>query len=67
LEKNKLELIVRGNQLQEEGYGEVHDGKVATIFAASKYCGQCSNKGAVMTVNSKMERKYFVYEVSKTE
>ncbi|KAH0793509.1 serine/threonine-protein phosphatase 5 [Histomonas meleagridis] len=47
LEKNNLEILVRSHQVQEDGYGVMHNGKCITVFSAPNYIGQMGNKGAI--------------------
>jgi len=64
LAANKLDLIVRGNQLVMEGAQYDHDGKVLTVFSAGNYCESGKNKGAVVKINAKLEREIFAYEAT---
>jgi serine/threonine-protein phosphatase 5 len=48
---NKLELVIRSHQVQEEGYLEMHGGKCVTVFSAPNYCGQMGNKGAIVRLD----------------
>jgi len=64
LGENKLELIVRGNQMVMDGAQYDHDGKVLTVFSAGNYCESGKNKGAVVRINEKLEREIFSYEAT---
>lgn len=48
LNKHKLKVMIRSHQCKEEGYDTMHEGNCLTIFSASNYYDQDSNKGAVM-------------------
>ena len=47
---NKLSMVLRSHELPEngDGYKLQHDGRLATVFSASNYCGQTGNMGAVV-------------------
>jgi protein phosphatase len=51
LAKNKLALLVRGHEVVEEGCESQFNGQVATVFSASAYCNQRTNKSAVLVLN----------------
>eukprot|EP01006_Ploeotia_vitrea_P035396 TRINITY_DN65873_c6_g2_i1.p1 TRINITY_DN65873_c6_g2~~TRINITY_DN65873_c6_g2_i1.p1 ORF type:complete len:755 (+),score=446.50 TRINITY_DN65873_c6_g2_i1:140-2404(+) len=46
LAQNKLSMIIRSHECQQEGFCEMFDGKLITVFSASNYCGVVGNKGA---------------------
>ena len=48
LTRNHLDLLIRSHQVQENGYGVMHNGKCITVFSAPNYIGQMGNKGAVV-------------------
>jgi serine/threonine-protein phosphatase 5 len=50
LRVNRLELLIRSHQVQENGYAIQHGGKCITVFSAPNYVGQMGNKGAVCNV-----------------
>ena len=51
LEKNHLDLICRGHQVQVDGYDFFDRRDFVTIFSAPDYCGEFDNKAAVMVVD----------------
>jgi protein phosphatase len=53
LANNEMELLVRGHQSEEEGYGYHLNGKILTVFSASRYCNVMSNKAAVLIAKRK--------------
>ncbi|CAI5450552.1 unnamed protein product [Caenorhabditis angaria] len=48
----KIDLIVRGHQMQENGYTFCQNKKLVTIFSAPNYSGKHQNLGAIMLVKS---------------
>lgn len=47
----KMELIVRGHMVVEDGYEFFDKRKLVTVFLAPNYCGEFNNYGAVMGVD----------------
>jgi diadenosine tetraphosphatase ApaH/serine/threonine PP2A family protein phosphatase len=58
LARNGLEAIVRSHQLVDEGYREMHGGRLITIWSAPNYCYRCGNKGCVLVLGKEGEREY---------
>ena len=52
LEMVDMDLIVRGHEIKERGYGFFADRQLVTVFSAPNYCGEFDNDGAVMDVAS---------------
>ncbi|KAI5963214.1 uncharacterized protein KGF55_003006 [Candida pseudojiufengensis] len=52
--KFKLDLIVRGHMVVEDGYEFFDKRKLVTVFSAPNYCGEFNNYGAIMSVDKKL-------------
>ncbi|KAI3403096.2 hypothetical protein KGF56_004156 [Candida oxycetoniae] len=52
--KFKLDLIVRGHMVVEDGYEFFNKRKLVTIFSAPNYCGEFNNFGAIMSVDKSL-------------
>ena len=51
IEKHDLDLIVRGHQVQEDGYEFFAGQKLVTIFSAPNYCNEFDNDGAMLKIS----------------
>ena len=48
---HKLQAIIRAHECVANGYELMFDGKCATVFSASNYCGTEANKSAVLRIH----------------
>ena len=52
---NSIALVVRSHECVPEGYEILHNGRLITIFSASRYCGTQTNKGAFITFGPELQ------------
>ncbi|KAK6457758.1 Metallo-dependent phosphatase-like protein [Scheffersomyces xylosifermentans] len=60
----KMDLVVRGHMVVEDGYEFFNKRKLVTIFSAPNYCGEFNNFGAVMSVDKNL---YCSFELLKPQ
>ncbi|XP_036696922.1 serine/threonine-protein phosphatase with EF-hands 1 isoform X2 [Balaenoptera musculus] len=64
LNKYRLKMLIRSHECKPEGYEICHDGKVITVFSASNYYEEGSNRGAYIRVSSGTPPRFFQYQMT---
>ena len=60
--RNKIDLVIRGHQVVEDGYEFFANRSLVTIFSAPNYCGEFDNKGAVLVIDKDLVCSFQIYE-----
>jgi len=64
LRVNNLEHIVRAHQLCMDGYQELFNHSLSTIWSAPNYCYRCGNIASVMEISDKLSRRFNTFSAA---
>ncbi|EGW34289.1 uncharacterized protein SPAPADRAFT_54445 [Spathaspora passalidarum NRRL Y-27907] len=64
LHGNNISLIARAHQLVMEGYKEMFNSGLVTVWSAPNYCYRCGNVASVLAIDDELNRDYKVFEAS---
>lgn len=65
--KNDVSLIARAHQLVMEGYREMFNGSLVTVWSAPNYCYRCGNVASILSIDDDLGRNYKVFEAVNQE
>ena len=60
--KNNIDLIARAHQLVMEGYKEMFNKSLVTVWSAPNYCYRCGNEAGIMEVDEQMNNNFLVFD-----
>lgn len=64
---NDISLIARAHQLVMEGYREMFNGSLVTVWSAPNYCYRCGNVASILSIDDELNRHYKVFEALNQE
>jgi hypothetical protein len=65
--RNNISLIARAHQLVLEGYREIFDGGVVTVWSAPNYCYRCGNVAGILEISETGGRNYKIFDAANQE
>jgi diadenosine tetraphosphatase ApaH/serine/threonine PP2A family protein phosphatase len=67
LQVNDISLIARAHQLVMEGYKEMFNQGLVTVWSAPNYCYRCGNIALVLTIDDNLNRNYKVFKAASQD
>ncbi|KFW79688.1 Serine/threonine-protein phosphatase with EF-hands 1, partial [Manacus vitellinus] len=64
-QRYNLKILIRSHEFKREGYDISHGGKVITIFSASNYYEEGSNRGAYVKLDPELIPRFVQFQSSK--
>jgi diadenosine tetraphosphatase ApaH/serine/threonine PP2A family protein phosphatase len=58
---NDVNLIVRANQLVQEGFMYCFNEQLVTLWSAPNYCYRMNNKAAILHLDEHNERNFIIF------
>ncbi|KAI8841235.1 Metallo-dependent phosphatase-like protein [Chytridium lagenaria] len=64
IQSNNLEFIARAHQLVMEGYKQMFNDRIVTVWSAPNYCYRCGNVAAILELGDNLSTNYKIFEAA---
>jgi len=61
---NDITLIARAHQLVMEGYKEMFNGGIVTVWSAPNYCYRCGNVAAILELDTNLNQNFKIFDAA---
>jgi serine/threonine-protein phosphatase 4 catalytic subunit len=61
---NNVELIARAHQLVMEGYKQMFDDSLVTVWSAPNYCYRCGNVASIMEFDEHLNKTFRIFDAA---
>lgn len=61
---NNLDFIARAHQLILEGYKQMFDASIVTVWSAPNYCYRCGNVASILQLDDDLNQKYETFDAA---
>lgn len=65
--ENDLSLIARAHQLVMEGYRQMFNDQLVTVWSAPNYCYRCGNVASVLKLNENLDREFVLFNAAEQD
>jgi serine/threonine-protein phosphatase PPG1 len=64
LRMNNIDHILRAHQLCQEGYQELFNGTLSTVWSAPNYCYRCGNLASILEIDEHLKMVFNTFEAA---